>query len=135
MFPSDDPRKKELLDLHNSHMTEYDKKLHKLANDKNGLKAEWDHTLMQYELYKVVLPQCLKRVHDLMQELGIRERKPVEEYLPHGVVKVREKTKKVKKKRKPKKSKNEAAIDLAVKIMMDKGGISEEKARKMMGKG
>jgi len=133
MFPSDDPRKKELLLLHNSNMLEYDKKLHKLADDKEGLSNEWNRAVMENELYRILLPERLKRIHDLMQALGIRERKlRVEECLPHGVVRIREKVKKVKKKKKPKKSKNDAAIDLAVKIIMDKGEMSEEQARKMM---
>ena len=136
MFPSDDPRKKKLLELLNSHMLEYGKKLHELANDKPGLTEEWDRAVMQKELFAVLLPQKLKRIHDLMQELGIRERKPVEEFLPRGVVKVKGKNKtptgRISKKRKPEKNKNETAIDLAVKIMMDKGGMSEEKARKIM---
>lgn len=137
MFPSDDPRKKKLLALHNSHMLEYDKKLHKLVKDgynKDTLKAEWDRALMEKELFFIILPQRLKHIHDLMQELGIRERKPVEEYLPHGVtkLKIKGKKKKIVKKRKTKKSKSEAAIDLAVKIMMETGGMSEEKAKKII---
>ncbi len=138
MFPSDDPRKKKLLELLNSHMLEYGEKLHTLANDKQGLKEEWDRAEMEKELFFILLPQKLKRVHDLMVELGIRERKPVEEFLPHGVVKIKGKkgktpTGRIPKKRKPKKNKNETAIDLAIKVMMD-NGVSEKEARKLMGK-
>ena len=138
MFPSDDPRKKELLALLNSHMNEYGKKLHELSNDKKGLKEEWDRAIMEKELFFILLPQKLKRIHDLMQELGIRERKPVEEFLPRGVVKVKGKgrtpTGRIPKKRKPKKNKSDVAIDLAIKVMMD-NGVSEKEARKIMGKG
>ena len=141
MFPSDDPRKKKLLELLNSHMLEYGKKLHELDNNKQGLREEWDRAVMEKELFFILLPQKLKRIHDIMQELGIRERKPVEEFLPRGVIKVREikgkgktPTGRIPKKRKVKKNKNETAIDLAIKVMMD-NGVSEKKARKLMGKG
>jgi hypothetical protein len=139
MFSSDDPRKKKLLELLNSHMLEYGKTLHTLANDKERLKEEWDRAEMEKEVFFILLPQKLKAIHDLMVALGVRERKPVEEFTARGVIKIKGKKKtptgRIPKKRKPKKSKNDTAIDLAIKIMMDKGGMSEEQARKIMGKG
>ena len=137
MFPSDDPRKKKLLELLNSHMLEYGKTLHELADSEDFLKTEWDRAEMEKEVFFILLPQKLKAVHDLMVELKIRERKPVEEFTARGVVKIKGKNKtptgRTPKKRKPKKNKNETAIDLAIKVMID-NGVSEKEARKIMGK-
>ena len=93
MFPSDDPRKKKLLELLNSHMLEYGKTLHTLANDKERLKEEWDRAEMEKEVFLILLPQKLKAVHDLLVALGVRERKPVEEFTARGVIKIKGKKK------------------------------------------